>query len=677
MNFYKTIVSTFLLFLTFICVGNSKSNDLQLYSDSLIRLINTEKDYQKVRLYITDLLNKNYVTNTPFVIQYIEENILDNPKYTSDTIFYANTLNTYAISFLNTDVHKTIEIAKKGIDYIGKSQTPSVLEKLALLQTNLANAMGELGHTFTRLKLYVDIHPIILKTNNPLIIRNYNFRIGGLYYQLNDLDKALAHLYKGIFVEDDFRWHPNFAGIAETLIASVYVKKNNIDSVRKYIMLADNIKREEIPVAYKARIRSIKALAIAHDNKYQQAERLLNEAYIIADQGKETTEKMYSQFVQGMIYAQAKQYEKAIKAYNDVLDNYTKEDLESYTNTVLQSLIDAYKASNQYQLAFDTYNRLLENLKSEHTDNQQLYTEELNYNMKFNEKLAEIEKLKSYNDKALITRTKNKMLIAALFVSVVLLLIVLFLVVKAKERNKMLAKKEYDLLKSQLEEEENARKLDEMKWLKTIEDRERNRIATDLHDSLGGLLSSIKIALFDFQDSTTLTEKEAEHTNRILDYIDETKQELNRIVYNLTPLIVEKFGLLEAIKQYCKKIQTEKLKIDFQLISIPPQLSIEDEITLYRIIQEVLHNIVKHANASHILLQIQTAQSGMLAITLEDNGEGMDLESAKNKGGLGLRSIFSRVQNLNGKISIESQKGEGTSIYITCFPNSLQANAKK
>lgn len=243
---------------------------------------------------------------------------------------------------------------------------------------------------------------------------------------------------------------------------------------------------------------------------------------------------------------------------------------------------------------------------------------------------------------------------------------------KPKKRNKILAKKEYDLLEASLEEEKQSRIIYEMKLLKIIEDRERNRIATDLHDSLGGLLSSIKIALYDFQESAPLSENEMDHLSRILHYVDDTKQELNRIVYNLTPLIVEKFGLLEAIKQYCKKIQTDKFRIDLQLIKVPSQIVVEDEITFYRIIQEVLHNIVKHANATHVLLQIQTDKSGMLALSIEDNGDGMNLETARLKGGLGLKSIYSRVQNLNGKISVESNKNEGTSIYITCYPRMIQ-----
>lgn len=264
------------------------------------------------------------------------------------------------------------------------------------------------------------------------------------------------------------------------------------------------------------------------------------------------------------------------------------------------------------------------------------------------------------------------MFIAGLAVSLILILIVLFLVIRAQKHNKILAKQEYDLLKAKLEEEENNRMIDEMQLLKQLEDRERNRIATDLHDSIGGLLSSIKISMYSYQESTKLNPAQTEHTNRILEYIDETKQELNRIVYNLTPLIVEKFGLLEAIKQYCKKIQNEQFQIRLQIISVPTNIMVEDEITLYRIIKEVLHNIVKHAKAQNVLVQIQTdKESGMVIIYIEDDGQGMDVEEAKNKGGLGMRSLFSRVQNLNGSIKIESQKNIGTSIYIHCFPNPI------
>lgn len=672
MNFKKTIFITFFILFIFNCFGNSPSEELLRINDSIQNVIKKEKDYILLRNNITDLLNRNYANNKPFVIDYIEKNILNNPTYTNDTLFYANTLNTYAICFLVSDVDRCIEIAKQGINYIGNNENPEILEKLALLNSNLANAYAIIGHNHTRLKVFADIHPIILKTKNPQIIRNYNHKLGTFYYEFNELDKSLEHLYKGIFIEEDFLYHPSFAGVTEIFIASVFLKKNQIDSVRKYIKISNGIKREELPAIFNARIKNLLGLSEAYVGDYSKSSELLDEAYQIALSNKDTSEILYNQFMQARTLVLQKQFSAAITKYNDVLSN-NNEEFSHYRYYVLLSLIDAYKANGQSDKAFLTYDVLLKYMNEQKVKNQQLYAEELSYNMKFNEKIAEIERLKISNEKAEIKQQRNGTFIGGLAISLFLLLLILFLMLKAQKRNKMLAKKEYELLEAKLEEEKNSHLIDEMTLLKHVEDRERNRIATDLHDSIGGLLSSIKITLFNFQETSNLNPSHIEHTDRILEYIDETKQELNRIIYNLTPLIVEKFGLLEAIKQYCKKIQTDNFKIHLQIISVPVNINVQDEITLYRIIQEVLHNIVKHANAENVLLQVQTNfASGMVVISIEDDGEGMNVEDAKNKNGLGMRSLYSRVQSLNGSITIESEKGQGTMIYISCIPRKIE-----
>lgn len=555
MNLLKTLLLTFFSLCFFWGYSNdSIPQELLRQNDSLLNLIQKEKDLKKQVYHLTELLNTNYFTNRPFVTKYIEDEILDNPIYMKDSVFYANTINTYAICFLDSDLEKCIEIAKRGIDYIGTSENPKLLEKVVLLKSNLANALAAMGHHNTRLKVFVDIHPIILKTKNPLIISNHNMKLGAMYYQVNELDKALEHLYDGIYKEEDFKWHPNFAGITPTLIASVYFKKNEIDSVRKYIHLADKEQRKESPIAYKSRIKTLLGLTEAAQGNFSESFELIEQSYELALSVKDTSELMFNQYIKGRIYAlQAKQTE-AINQYNFVLDNFQFSEFDHYKYYVLMSLIDAYKATNQNQKAFETYDRLLQFFDEQKIRNQQLYAEELSYNMKFNEKVAEIDRLKIGNEKAEITKQRNRMFIGGLVICLILSLVVLFLVLKTHKKNKILATQEYDLLEAKLEEEKNNRVIDEMTLLKQVEDKERNRIATDLHDSIGGLLSSIKIALFNYQESETLNVTQTEHTDRILEYIDETKLELNRIAYNLTPLIVEKFGLLEAIKQYSKKI---------------------------------------------------------------------------------------------------------------------------
>lgn len=497
-----------------------------------------------------------------------------------------------------------------------------------------------------------------------------------MYYHFNELDKALEHLYSGMYKEEDFKWHPNFAGMSPTLIASVYFKKNELDSVRKYILLAEKEVREESYDAFKSRIKNLKALTEAALGNFAESYSLIEQSYQLALSARDSSELMFSQYIKGRIYALQSKYSNAISSYNYVLDNFNQGELDHYKSYVLMSLIDVYKDTNQHQKAYDTYKRLLRFFDDQKLRNQQLYAEELSYNMKFNEKLAEINRLKIDNEKAEIMRQRNRLFIAGLAISLFFIITVLFLVLKAQKRNKILGKQAYDLLEAKLEEEKNNRTIAEMTLLKDVEHRERNRIATDLHDSVGGLLSSIKIALFSYQESNNLSSEALAHTDRVLDYVDETKQEINRIVYNLTPLIVEKFGLLEAIKQYCKKIQSENFIIDLQIINVPSKIVVEDEIMLYRIIQEIMHNIVKHAGATKALLQVQTDnESGMVIISIEDNGKGMNVEEAKSKGGLGLRSLYSRVKNLNGKIHIESFPDEGTAVYISCFPRSLDSNS--
>lgn len=154
MNLLKTLLLTFFIFNFFCGYSNdSISHELSRKNDSLLNLIQKEKNVKNLPIHITELLNTNYYSNRSFVIKYIENEILDNPRYIKDSVFYANTINTYAICFLDTDLDRCIEIARSGIDYIGKSENPELLEKVALLNSNLANALAALGHHNTRLKV--------------------------------------------------------------------------------------------------------------------------------------------------------------------------------------------------------------------------------------------------------------------------------------------------------------------------------------------------------------------------------------------------------------------------------------------------------------------------------------------------------------------------------------------
>ncbi len=195
----------------------------------------------------------------------------------------------------------------------------------------------------------------------------------------------------------------------------------------------------------------------------------------------------------------------------------------------------------------------------------------------------------------------------------------------------------------------------------TIEaqEKERKRIASDLHDGIGGTLAGIKLNLVKVKK-----EIGGQKLQNIINKVDDTCQEIRNISHHLMPLKILQSSFVEMIKYYLEEIaQSNSLKLSF--CSYPKnminQLSDETKIEVYRILQELVNNIIKHAHAKHIDVQI-TGNSGYINILFEDSGIGFD--TSKTYQGIGLNNIQSRVRLLKGDFNIDSAIGRGTIVNI-------------
>ncbi len=191
---------------------------------------------------------------------------------------------------------------------------------------------------------------------------------------------------------------------------------------------------------------------------------------------------------------------------------------------------------------------------------------------------------------------------------------------------------------------------------------ERERISKDLHDSLGGLLSTIKLQFDSVQakmdDVGEL--KEYKSANKML---DTAVNEVRSISQNLQPGALSELGLIPALKDLFNRFDDETYpEIDFQYYSIPDKIPTMISLSIYRVIQELLHNTIKHAKAKEILIQINTEDDEMV-IQFEDDGVGYDPQNLARKG-MGLENIRSRINYLKGQLSTESSDGNGTSTLI-------------
>lgn len=195
------------------------------------------------------------------------------------------------------------------------------------------------------------------------------------------------------------------------------------------------------------------------------------------------------------------------------------------------------------------------------------------------------------------------------------------------------------------------------------QEAERLRIAKDLHDSLGGLLSTVKAHFTSIQNEIEQIEKInlTKKTNKL---IDEAVVEVRRISHNMMPHALSLSGLKGAVEDLGLQLQEEGYTTTVELINIPEKIDPTKEVMLYRLLQELLSNIRKHAEAKEITLQI-VGHKDMVTLLVEDDGKGFTYEDQLGNEGIGLKSINSRVNYLDGTIDWDSEIGNGTSVSIS------------
>jgi two-component system NarL family sensor kinase len=194
---------------------------------------------------------------------------------------------------------------------------------------------------------------------------------------------------------------------------------------------------------------------------------------------------------------------------------------------------------------------------------------------------------------------------------------------------------------------------------------ERTRLAKDLHDGLGCILSSAKLSFSQIRDNLVVPAQDANAFDQSMHILDMSISELRRVAHNMMPEALMKFGLDTALKDFCNSVgQSGALQLTHQSYqidetSIPPIKAA----AIYRIVQELVNNVIRHAQATRALVQL-IREGNMLSITVEDNGKGFDQNILTTSDGMGYLNLNNRVAYLNGKMDIQSSPGNGTFVNI-------------
>ncbi len=258
---------------------------------------------------------------------------------------------------------------------------------------------------------------------------------------------------------------------------------------------------------------------------------------------------------------------------------------------------------------------------------------------------------------------KRKTIFVLMVVLILVVLMIFFIVRNVRQKLKVSALE----LNVQNQKIDNLLKDQEARSYASLlegQSAERARIAQDLHDHLGGTLAAVKVhfSLMD-QKITDLQSENRELFNKVNEMLGDAVLDVRRISHGLASGRLSKLGLRGAISDLMDVLsQAKKLQVDFYMDENLPQFDTKKEQEIYALIQEMISNTLKHANAQSVELQLNR-QDDLCVIMYEDDGAGFDFKLAQTKG-LGLTGLANRVERVNGKLTIDSLIGRGTIIII-------------
>jgi len=352
------------------------------------------------------------------------------------------------------------------------------------------------------------------------------------------------------------------------------------------------------------------------------------------------------------------EFEKAIKYYN-IAENLKFDNYRTNFNIILyQYISDTYRQMKDFEKAIEYLDKkkVLEEIVSKRDEEK--YIRDINTKYETKEKELENQELKLKDE-------KNKLVIYSFIGLFLIILAGAYFRISHINKKKKIAEQERLIESQKLENVLKDQELKEIDKILEGQEKERLKIANDLHDNLGSILATLKL---NFQNLYSQKNKNGENGQALFDktneLIEEAYQKVRGMAHAKNAGVIGSEGLVPAVQNIAKKIAIPG-KLTVQVIPFGMTKRFENamEVTLFRMIQELLTNAIKHAEATAITISL-TQDEESINIIIEDNGKGFNPKKTAKNDGMGLSNITKKVEQLNGTFNIDSFEGKGSSIII-------------
>lgn len=612
---------------------------------ALMKIFNTAtflKERTEVRPYTLEALELSRKLNFTYGLGYAYSCIGSDYKAASD---YPAAL-TYYDSVLLVTANAT--------DLRLQHLRAAVFERKGMIYQTQENYYPALNCYFEALK-YGEQY------SNQRASRQYVF-ITSVYTSLNNFDKAMEYAMKNLqLTEKDSSINPQPIYLP---IIDIYLEKNDLANAERYLekLRPYTLNQNEGQLSYG--YYNKKGHVHYKREQYKEAFENYQKAYEYALKGGHKASISYSlRFLSNTALKLGNTQAARTYAVQNI-DLADEMNAKSVKMEALTNLANYYNEIGDTKKAFSLISQAME-LKDS------IMTEENIKQINILGAIYEAEKQQKQimlleNEKqAQAAAVKQQSTLNIIFiVSIVLLLVLGYLGYMNFRKGQLLAKNERALQQQRISELEKDKQLLTIDAMLKGQEEERSRIAKDLHDGLGGLLSGTKLSFITVKDKLALSPENKVLFDKSLSMLDNTIGDLRKVAQNLMPEALVKFGLHDALRDFCDTIQfSSGMKVVYQQYGEERKLDNTAEVFIYRIIQELVNNVVKHAGARQIIVQLSMTKN-KTGITVEDDGKGFEKTLLASSRGAGMTNIHYRVKYFNGTSDIITSPGNGTSVNI-------------
>ncbi len=570
-------------------------------------------------------------------------------KYYANYTFILNQQGNYAKSL------------KLNLESLALAKRKGTKEQIAVCLFNTGSSYNNMAKYNEAITFYLQAVQVFeeLNLNKNLAVAYDN--IGGVFSNIGQPEKGFRYHVKAL---EKARQIADTAEMASAnLNAGMQLNKlNRLEEAEKYsnnaLDLAKKIKSTYLEINANVTLAEIYVKQNKTDKSIVYALRAFESATAIDSKYSE----MEALKIMTRCYYMKKDFKSTLEYGEKTISFGRKNGISSGLYNVYKIVSSAYAETGNYKAGYENLmiSKNLQDVANEKEITKEIEQLEINYQITKKEKqILELQQVKK----------QQQLLIWGLTSGIAVILMISLLIYKNYRQKRKLMLADATLQQQKINELQTETRLLATRSVLQGQEEERTRLAKDLHDGLGSILSGAKYSFSHVKSNLTISPENSLAFDRSIALLDTSIKELRRIAHNMMPEALVRFGLDTALKDFCDSIdQSHALHVTYQSFELNDDTIPQSKTSsIYRIIQELVNNSLKHANAQTALVQL-IKKEDMLSITVEDDGRGFDAAILKNNTGIGYLNLKKRVAYINGKMDVQTAVGKGTSITIE-IPN--------